>query len=114
MIESRCASLSKAEARVTALSPAGWERGRKNYFLLPDSSAASRIFFFFRAASRLTRVGAVVAISAAGGRTLSPVAAVVLLASSMSGATPLEITRRIAVPMLAGLIAVAILAAMLG
>jgi DcuC family C4-dicarboxylate transporter len=66
------------------------------------------------------RVGAVVAISAAGGRTLSPVAAVVLLASSMSAdgaaqrATPLEITRRIAVPMLVGLAAVAIAAALLG
>ena len=66
------------------------------------------------------RVGAVVAISAAGGRTLSPVAAVVLLASSMSAdgseerATPLEITRRIAVPMLAGLAAVAVAAALFG
>ena len=66
------------------------------------------------------RIGAVVSISAAGGRTLSPVAAVVLLASSMSGttaqngATPFEITRRIAVPILAGLTAVAVAAALLG
>ena len=82
------------------------------------ASTQSLFGFFVEPADALgvdpLRVGAVVAISAAGGRTLSPVAAVVLLASSMSEATPLEITRRIALPMLFGLAAVATLAALLG
>ena len=87
------------------------------------ASTQSLFGFFVEPALALgydpVRVGAVVSISAAGGRTLSPVAAVVLLASSMSGttpqngATPLEITRRIALPMLAGLTAVAVAAALL-
>jgi len=88
------------------------------------ASTQSLFGFFVEPAVELgvdpVRVGAVVAISAAGGRTLSPVAAVVLLASSLSAAgpleraTPLEITRRLAVPMLAGLAAVAAVAALLG
>ena len=88
------------------------------------ASTQSLFGFFVAPANGLgvdpVRVGAVVAISGAGGRTLSPVAAVVLLASSMSAdepperATPLEITRRIAVPLLAGLAAVAIAAALWG
>jgi C4-dicarboxylate transporter, DcuC family len=88
------------------------------------ASTQSLFDFFVKPAIGLgvdpVRVGAVVAISAAGGRTLSPVAAVVLLASSMSAdkplerATPMEITRRLAVPLLAGLAAVATVAALLG
>jgi DcuC family C4-dicarboxylate transporter len=57
-------------------------------------------------------VGAVVALAAAAGRTLSPVAAVVLMAASLTGAKPLAMVRRMALPLLAGLVAV-VTAAML-
>lgn len=59
-------------------------------------------------------VGAVVSLSAAGGRTVSPVAAVVLLSATLSGATPLAMVRRMVIPVLAGLVAVAAAAALLG
>lgn len=52
------------------------------------------------------RVGAVVALAAAAGRTLSPVAAVVLMAASLTGAKPMALVRRMALPMLVGLAAV--------
>jgi DcuC family C4-dicarboxylate transporter len=58
------------------------------------------------------RVGAVVSLSAAAGRTLSPVAAVMLVAASLTGADPLAMMRRLALPLLTGL-AAAVLAAML-
>jgi DcuC family C4-dicarboxylate transporter len=48
----------------------------------------------------LLRVGAVVAISAAAGRTMSPVAAVVLTCASFTGSEPLVVARRVAVPLL--------------
>lgn len=51
------------------------------------------------------QVGAVVSLAAAAGRTLSPVAAVVLMAASLTGATPLALVRRMAIPLLAGLAA---------
>lgn len=51
-------------------------------------------------------VGAVVSMSAATGRTLSPVAAVVLMSASLTGAAPLAMVRRMALPLLAGLAAV--------
>jgi C4-dicarboxylate transporter, DcuC family len=54
-------------------------------------------------------VGAVVSIAAAAGRTMSPVAAVTLMSASLSGADPLAITRRVAVPLLVGLAAVVLL-----
>jgi DcuC family C4-dicarboxylate transporter len=58
------------------------------------------------------RVGAVVSLSAAAGRTMSPVAAVVLVAASLTGADPLAVIRRLALPLLAG-ITVVVIAAML-
>jgi DcuC family C4-dicarboxylate transporter len=59
-------------------------------------------------------VGALVSLAAATGRTLSPVAAVVLLSSTMTGSTPLAIVRRLWLPLLAGLAAVVAGAAVLG
>jgi DcuC family C4-dicarboxylate transporter len=56
------------------------------------------------------RVGAVVSLSAAAGRTLSPVAAVVLMAASLTGADPLQMVRRMAVPLLAGVAALVVAA----
>ncbi len=60
------------------------------------------------------RVGAVVSLSAAAGRTLSPVAAVVLMAASLTGASPLALVRRMALPLLAGVTAVVAAAMALG
>ncbi len=51
-------------------------------------------------------VGAVVSLSAAAGRTMSPVAAVNLVAASLAGTNSLAIVRRVAIPLLVGLLAV--------
>jgi DcuC family C4-dicarboxylate transporter len=58
------------------------------------------------------QVGALVALAAATGRTLSPVAAVVLMAAMLSGTTPMAIVRRIALPLLGGLGAATLVAAL--
>jgi len=49
----------------------------------------------------MLRVGALVAICAAAGRTMSPVAVVVLTSASMTNSQPWLIARRVAVPLLA-------------
>lgn len=51
-------------------------------------------------------IGAVVSIAAAAGRTMSPVAAVTLMTAAMTEARPLELVRRVAWPLLAGVAAV--------
>ena len=48
-------------------------------------------------------VGAVVCVASAAGRTMSPVAAVVLMCGTLTGAKPFEIVKRVAPPLLAGL-----------
>jgi len=48
----------------------------------------------------MLRVGAVVAVTAAAGRTMSPVAAVTLICADMTDTRPLDIARRVAVPLL--------------
>ena len=53
--------------------------------------------------------GAVVSIAAAAGRTMSPVAAVTLMSANLSGAEPLALARRVALPLLAGLAVVVLL-----
>src|SRR5262249_8512995 len=60
------------------------------------------------------RVGAVVSLSAAAGRTMSPVAAVILMSSSLTGATPLAMVRRLALPLVCGVAAVVAAAMVLG
>jgi C4-dicarboxylate transporter, DcuC family len=50
-------------------------------------------------------VGAVVSIAAAAGRTMSPVAAVVIMCGTLTGAKPFDIVKRVAPPLVAGLIA---------
>jgi len=57
-------------------------------------------------------VGSVVAILASAGRTMSPVAAIVLMSASMTGCEPLALVRRVIVPLLCGGAAV-VIAAML-
>ena len=66
--------------------------------------------FFVKPAQALgidpVHVGAVVAISAAAGRTMSPVAAVTLMSANLTDTHPLELAKRVALPLLAGLVAV--------
>ena len=54
-------------------------------------------------------VGGMVSMGAAAGRTMSPVAAVVLMCGSLTGTEPLALTRRVVFPLLAGLGAVLLL-----
>jgi DcuC family C4-dicarboxylate transporter len=51
-------------------------------------------------------LGAVVALSAAAGRTMSPVAAVALMCASLTGTQAGDLARRVAVPLLVGTLAV--------
>jgi DcuC family C4-dicarboxylate transporter len=53
-------------------------------------------------------VGAVVSLAAAAGRTMSPVAAVTLMSGELTGTNPLELARRVALPLLAGVTAVVV------
>ena len=60
------------------------------------------------------RIGSVVSLGAAAGRTMSPVAAVVLMCASMTETNPVALIRRVAVPLLIGMtivVAVALLMA---
>ncbi len=55
-------------------------------------------------------VGAIVSIASAAGRTMSPVAAVTLMCASLTGTNPFELVRRVALPLLGGMIVVISLA----
>jgi DcuC family C4-dicarboxylate transporter len=74
--------------------------------------------FYTRPAAELgfspLRVGAVVSIAAAAGRTMSPVAAVTLMCGTLTQTNPLALSRRVAVPLLAGLVVVVTIAMLLG
>lgn len=59
-------------------------------------------------------VGSVVSLSAAAGRTMSPVAAVVLMGTSLTGGSPLPLVKRVALPLLAGIVAVVLAAMIMG
>jgi C4-dicarboxylate transporter, DcuC family len=54
-------------------------------------------------------VGALVSLGAAAGRTMSPVAAVVLMCATLTKTNPLTLAKRIAVPLLTGIAVVVIL-----
>ena len=74
-------------------------------------AATQSLFGFFvgpaeAAGADPAAVGALVSIAAAAGRTMSPVAAVVLLCARLTGARPLALVRRVAPPLLAGVAAV--------
>ena len=49
-------------------------------------------------------LGAISAMGSAFGRTMSPAAAVMIFASALIGVSPLEIVKRTAIPIMAGLI----------
>jgi DcuC family C4-dicarboxylate transporter len=55
-------------------------------------------------------VGAMVSIASAAGRTMSPVAAVTLMCASLTGTNPFHLVRRVALPLLGGMIVVVFLA----
>jgi C4-dicarboxylate transporter, DcuC family len=55
-------------------------------------------------------VGAVVSIAAAAGRSMSPVAAVTLMSASLTGTDALALVRRVAVPVLAALVVMVLVA----
>ena len=81
-------------------------------------AATQSLFAFFTGPSVAlgldpVRIGGVVSIGAAAGRTMSPVAAVVLMCASLTQTDPLALCRRVAVPLLVGLTGVVILAMVL-
>jgi DcuC family C4-dicarboxylate transporter len=84
-----------------------------SFALLSGSGMAatqSLFAFFVEPARRLgydpLRLGAVVTLSASAGRTLSPVAAVSLMCASLVEVSPFLLVRRLAVPLLAGVLSV--------
>jgi DcuC family C4-dicarboxylate transporter len=81
------------------------------------ATAQSLFGFFAEAAYRVgvdpVHVGAVVSLGAAAGRTLSPVAAVTLMCAGMTKTDPIDLLRRLALPILAGMTAVVIAAILL-
>jgi DcuC family C4-dicarboxylate transporter len=54
-------------------------------------------------------VGALVSLGSAAGRTMSPVAAVVLMCGTLTGTNPFVLAKRVAVPLLAGIAVVVLL-----
>ncbi len=70
--------------------------------------------FFIEPALQLgmdpAQVGAVVSLASAAGRTMSPVAAVTLMTADLTGTTPWQLVRRLAVPLLAGTAAIVVAA----
>jgi DcuC family C4-dicarboxylate transporter len=80
------------------------------FALLCGSGMASTqsLFRFFAAPAEALGVppaslGPLASIGAAAGRTMSPVAAVTHMASTLSGADPVALARRVALPLLAGM-----------
>jgi DcuC family C4-dicarboxylate transporter len=61
-----------------------------------------------------THVGAIVSIGAAAGRTMSPVAAVTLMTASLTKTNPFDLAKRVAIPLLAGMVAVVIVGMFIG
>jgi DcuC family C4-dicarboxylate transporter len=78
------------------------------------ASTQSLYGFFVQPAQSLgadpVHIGAVVSIGAAAGRTMSPVAAVTLMCATLTGTNPFDLIRRLALPVLAGMILVVFLA----
>ncbi len=54
-------------------------------------------------------VGALVSVASAAGRTMSPFAAVVLMVSKLTGTNPFALVRRVAPPLIVGIVAIVIL-----
>jgi DcuC family C4-dicarboxylate transporter len=91
------------------------------FALLCGSGMASTqsLFGFFAAPALLlavdpAHVGAVVSLAAAAGRTVSPVAAVVLLSATLTKTGPVDLVKRVSVPVLLGVAAMVLAAMILG
>jgi len=54
-------------------------------------------------------VGSLVSLGAAAGRTMSPVAAVTLMCATLTGTNPFALAKRVAVPLLVGMVVVVVL-----
>jgi DcuC family C4-dicarboxylate transporter len=54
-------------------------------------------------------VGALVSLGSAAGRTMSPVAAVVLMCATLTGTNPFTLAKRVALPLLSGIVVVVVL-----
>jgi DcuC family C4-dicarboxylate transporter len=63
--------------------------------------------------SSLARVGSVTALGAAAGRTMSPASAVTLMCAGLTGTTPADLIKRVAIPLLAGVSAAVLLGMMM-
>jgi DcuC family C4-dicarboxylate transporter len=74
------------------------------------ATTQSLFAFFVEPAHQLgydpLRLGAVVALAASAGRTLSPVAAVTLMCATMVDVPPMQLVRRLTLPLLGGILAV--------
>ncbi len=74
------------------------------------ASTQSLYGFFHEPAVRLgldpVAVGALVSLGAAAGRTMSPVAAVCLMCGTLTGTSPFALARRVAGPLLVGMLSV--------
>jgi C4-dicarboxylate transporter, DcuC family len=77
------------------------------------ASTQSLYGFFHTPASALgadvNAVGAMVSVGSAVGRTMSPVAAVTLMCANLTGTQPLQLVKRVALPLLLGLAGVVVL-----
>ncbi|HWG44267.1 MAG TPA: C4-dicarboxylate transporter DcuC [Gemmataceae bacterium] len=60
------------------------------------------------------RLGAMVSLAAAAGRTVSPVAAVTLTCAALAEVNPLQLVRRLVIPLLAGMLAMLLASMLLG
>ncbi len=78
-------------------------------------ASTQSLFQFFVAPSQVLNVsplhiGAVVSIASAAGRTMSPVAAVTLMCATLTETNPFQLVRRVAIPLLAAMMVVVIIA----
>lgn len=84
--------------------------------LCGSGMAATQSLFGFFAGPALAagadplRVGAVVSLAAAAGRTMSPVSAVSLMCAELTRTQPLQLAKRVALPLLCGVTAIVIAA----
>ena len=81
-------------------------------------AATQALFWVFAGESpadapSLARVGSVTALGAAAGRTMSPASAVTLMCAGLTGTTPAELIKRVAIPLLAGVSAAVLLGMMM-
>lgn len=72
-------------------------------------AATQSVYSFFVTPARSVgldpvRIGALVSLAAAAGRTMSPVAAVTLMSATMTGASPIRLALRVAMPLLLGVV----------